>query len=588
MERRVLTTLRPNRSVMSASWFPNSSHGLIDFVRSFPAVWPLLLALILVPAFMLYAGRVGFPPQSRDRILSIYGMLCIALFVGSDLANFLYPGFHENYESAGVSIAHTLYAGGEVYPAPASAELYALPYGPVFYAVLGASIQLFGENIHAAKLPCSLAPLLALALFWSIVRSRGAPRGLAFMLVGLEAALLLAIRHASFWTKTDPLLLLVVTVAAWIALRRDQRWSLALGACAGLAMGLKLSACGYFLPIFIIAYFSGWRPRAFAACFSSLLAVFALPFLLLPQQISFTNYLAFLHLVSQEGFSVAFGMKYFRWILMFAGLVLVFNAWMGPAFPANATSRLQGLLYGLALFAGFALIAVPASAVGAGSNHHIPFIPLVLMACMNISRARESTNVKTFPLAIVWKASASAILLATGMIAVKHTWWIAKMGLDSAAPAQAHITDLKQIIQKYHGHKILMGGGNAPESMHTKLRHELVLAGHPIGLDAAVVSDYQMGGGAKPEMDRLMEQIKARDQRPPLWLVARGSDPFTAGNSYEPERMVYPEDFRQEFRASYLLQEQTPYFDLYLAPVPGRTATSETHDVAHEPAAGPG
>ena len=556
------------------------NRDMVEFIRSYPSIWPVLLALLLIPAMALVSRRSagnGILTVNRDLILTGWGVACTALFVFSDLANFLYPAFHEDYESVGLSIAYSLFNGGQIYTAPDSGQLYTLPYGPAFYATLGLSHWLLGGGVFAAKFPCSLAPLLALGLFWSMARSLGASRSMAWVLVGLEASLLLAIRHASFWTKTDPLLLLVITVGAWVALRRDQRWSPVLGICAGLAMGLKLSAGGYFLPIFVLAFMSGWRFRAFAFCLVSLLGVFLLPFALFPYQISFTNYMSFLQLVAQEGFSMGFGGNYARWVVMFIGLVIVLDRWVGGTVPGNSESRRQGLVYRVALLGGFAVIAVPASVVGAGSNHHIPFIPLVLLACGNLFQPVGALRTWSFPQPLLWRSAACAILLGTGMVAIRNTWWIATLGREQEYSVKAGLTDIRQIIRQYPEYKILMGVGGESIGLPTRLRHELVLAGHPIGLDPAVVSDYQMGGGVEPRMGPLLEELDQRDKRPLLWLVARGGDPFTARNIYNPSLRVFPESFRRDFLERFLHQGQTPFFDLYFNKSTNQPLTMENH-----------
>jgi len=548
----------------------------VGLLFSKPALWPPMLSLFLFPVFW-FMSRRGMPPEilvkNRDSILMGWGIFCVSLFVFSDLENLIFPGYPEVYEGTGVSISYLLFKGHPLYPAPGSEECYALPYGPVFFAILGFCQWLSGEgNTYAAKLPCSLAPLLALGLLWSIARNRGASLSLAWGVVGLEASLLLAIGRASLWTKSDPLLLLVVSLGLWVVMQRDARWSPVLGLLAGLAAGLKMSALVYFLPILALAFLSGWRFRAFAVCLTVLSATFVLPFILLPGQISFRNYISFLHMVANEGFSFRFFINYTSWVGMFIGLVMVMDRWMGGTLPE---ARFNGTVYRLSLLLGFVVIAVPASVVGAGATHHIPFFPLVLMACGPFIHPVRATRNWSPSVPWHWLAPGCAILLGTAMVAVKKTWEIAELEWDFSGRTEACLMDLRQLIQQYPGHKILMGTGQADRhDFPATVRHELVFAGHPIGLDMAVVSDYQMGGSAGPRLGPLLEQLNQRDQRPPLWLIPRGADPFQTKNIYG-DQLVYSGSFRRDFHTLFILQGQSAHFDLYVAKTTDQALANE-------------
>jgi hypothetical protein len=111
-----------------------------------------------------------------------------------------------------------------------------------------------------------------------------------------------------------------------------------------------------------------------------------------------------------------------------------------------------------------------------------------------------------------------------------------------------------------------MGTSRGDENkLAARFRYQLVFAGHPIGLDAAVVSDYQFGGMADPDLPRLLEEIRRRDPRPILWLLPRGGAPFTSTNWYDAGLAIYPERFRRDFSDRFERRERTEFFDIYFA-----------------------
>lgn len=537
---------------------------MLTFLQRYPSLWPLAFLFLFIPVFCAISRsrRLGtFLERIEPGLLCLWSLTGIGIFVFCDLAYLACPAFFDFLESCGVSIAHLVFHGGTAYPEISSAERYCLPYGPIFYLVLGASQWLFGPSTFASKLPCCFAMLASIALFWRILRQRGLHPLAALAFTGLTATIIVAIRVPIGWAKSDPLIFLMVITGIWSAFRRDRLGPILLGVCTGLAMGLKITAPVYFTPMLVIAFCTGWKRRDFALCLTAFLALFVLPFVLMPVQFPWANYLTFFRTVGREGFALVSTFNYLRWVAMLAGLVLVTGHFISRSTVPH--HRRRRLAYLVALALGLALVAIPACAVGAFSYHLLPFVPLVLLSAGNLFDAGEkpASHYSRSPLA---HGTACAILSGCALVAIQTSWQFVRECTASAAPATACQKDLRQIIARYPGFTILMGTAKGDESgLPAGSRHLLTWAGHPIGLDAVVVSDYQFGGISAPDLPRLLAELHQRRPRPVLWLLPRGGVPFTATNCYDSQLPIYPERFRTDFAARFSLRETTAFFDLY-------------------------
>ena len=540
-------------------------ESAVTFLHRSPSLWPVAFCLLFFPILLAVSRsrslRTRFA-KAESRILLIWGIGVAGILAFCALAYLGSPAFFDFFESTGVSVAYTAFHGGVAYPETSSAERYCLPYGPALYLVLGASQWVFGASTFSSKLPCCVAAVLAIALFWRILRSRGLSAVEASTLAGLNAACMLGLRQVVFWTRSDPLISLAVTAGIWAAFRRTRLGPVVLGACIGLGLSLKITAGIYFLPVVVIAFYTGWSWRDFAICGAVLLSFVVLPFALFPTQFPWRNYMAFFRTVGHEGFAQVPAAGFFRWGAMLAGLLFVADHFILQ--HATLESRRQRWAYRGALAAGFAIVAVPACAVGAGQHHLLPFIPLVLLAFGDLFANRE-IHPWRYSAHPFWRAAAYAIFFGSTLVAIQTARQIVKVRAEIDGQSRLCEADLRQILTSHTQWTILMGTGLGYESdVSVRLRHLVVFAGNPIGLDAAVVSDYQFGGIAAPDLPRLLTEIRRRNPRPVLWLLSRGASPFTSTNWYDSHLQIYPEHFRRDFSELFQLRESTRFFDLYL------------------------
>ena len=538
---------------------------MIPFLDRNPSLWPVaLFFLLFLPALVAVSRSASLSAwlyRVEPRLLWLWSLGGIGIFAFCDLAYLTCPAFFDFFEPCGASVAYTVFHGGVAFPDLADAERYSLPYGPIFYLVLGFSQWSLGAGTFSSKLPGCLMAGLAIGLFWWILRRRRLPPLAACALTALLATCLLAFRIIVFWTKSDGLILLVVIIGIWAAFRRSWLGPTLLGACIGLGIGCKFTAAAYFLPILVIAFCTGWKWRDFVICGGTAIACVLLPFVLLPGQFPWRPYLTFLGAVRHGEYGLFPAFNYLRWVLMLPGLILVSDHFICRS--VTPQSRRRRLIYGAALTCGFALVALPSCAVGSGSHHLLPFVPLVFLAFGNLFDRKESLEWR-YSQKPLWRAATYAILTGCVLVAIQTASRLLHQRKEIGGQATACETDLRQILTRHSQSTLLMGTSFGDEAgIPVLFRAELVFAGHPIGLDASAVSDYQSAGVADPDLPRFTEEIHRRNPRPILWLLPRGGAPFTSTNRYDGVLLIYPEKFRRDFSDRFALRETTAFFDLY-------------------------
>ncbi len=538
----------------------------IDSLLDYPSVWPLFfLPLFLVFVFVRLPWRAWLVRLSigRTELAAVVGLFCVGLFVYTAGTYLFTPAFWDPFESREASVAALWTRGGSVYHDLSSEERYCAPYGPALSLMLGGSQWLFGPSIVSTKLPGVVAAFVSLSLFWTMTRRQLLSARGAWALTGLLATLMLAFRQLSFWSKPDPFILLAVVAGLFAALRPGVGWQVLVGCCAGWAVDLKPHALAYFLPVAIIGFQQGWRLRAFLICAESAILVAAAPFVLAAKQFSLTNYLGFLHLTLREGSGLQETLGFCRWLLLLLILVGLGSRLTHHARLLTPGERQAWQLYQGALLSTAALITVPACSVGAGQPHLLPLLPSVLLSLGDRFITGVPVQWRPAP-GRLWQALACAGALACVLIAVQTAGRMHVFHQENGGLAQRCLADVHRLLARYQGMTVLTGVGMELDTQASGLRHEAVFIGHPIGLDAAAMMDYQRSGAPEPNLDRLVSELEARTHRRVLWLIPRGSPPFSYLNWYDTTQRVYSDAFRRDFHAGFERREQSEFYDVYL------------------------
>ncbi|MBI2870727.1 MAG: hypothetical protein HYY14_03355 [Candidatus Omnitrophica bacterium] len=519
--------------------------------------YPFPHPLFLVLAFLALLSPLALVPafKGRWRVIKKPSHVIPAAGAALTLAYLVYTFWYVSIEAFTdhiepmVSSVSWLWVSGKasLYHPLEAAERTSFIYGPMLYIMNGLVMKVLGPSAASAKLAGVLAASGSLACIFLIAKKR-ATAAVAFVYLGFSTLILLFFQEMSFWARTDPLILLSVSLGLLTVLgKRRGLGIMAAALTLGLAVNLKAHALLYFLPILTLVKTRwGWKALVLAAAAAGFIALlpFALPGVSLP------NYLAWLGIAKAHGLKpdILLNTAEFAGFILLPLTALFFqNQEAGPGGDGRRPSYLVSLLVSTAL------VTLLAAKPGSGPHHLIPFIPLVAYpAAPAIARFKwDALPQKLAGLVL------AALFLSACAIAIPHqSIRVPRLLRMSQVPVH---DDLKNIMEKLLDLKIAMGYGTNQDYFLTFFRAALVHRGHPYLVDGAALMDMQLGGLAVPEATH--EAI--RNCEIDVWLIPRGAAPFSMASSYEPYPPLFEESFRRAFLEHYEIKGQSTFFDLW-------------------------
>ena len=498
------------------------------------------------------------------KILRGLALLVLAGFCWVTFRYLALPVYFEPVEPQVSEVSWNYLQGHPLYEQGQSAQVYNLPYGPVLYLVVGWCNKLFGPSVLAGKLPGVLANVLMLAVLFFVYRRQISP-GATLLALGLAAAMFLRADGTPITGRSDSILCLLVALGLWLVAQRRAYAPVAFGLLVGLAMNCKVHSALYFIPVAAVAWNNGYTFKQGLVAAGCALAIFLAPFFLLPD-ISLGGYAWFIASIVGHGLSMI-KLQQLLWcgtvvaVPAVAGWLALRGADHGAAVTAvRANAKLIG---GFA--AAFVLLLFPASKVGAGPHHLMPWlvaipalaIPLYQSGLGNVWGETGGRLARVFLLSWVCAVLASA-LLALGKI---------NSLLEEHAGEGAKVVADVQDILKTHDkdYLIFMGVGGQDDYWLTSYRELLTFDGQPVGIDWVALMDYKRAGLKEPELARLLEQFQAKSAPPKgaLWLVPKGDVPFSIKTFYPPQDVLFTQPFRDDFKLMFQRTGSSEYFDIY-------------------------
>ncbi len=541
--------------------------GAIQLAVAAAYQYPLLLlslmfVLIAACVRLLRAGFVGDFGLSRrlhwKALLSYIAIAYVVVYIGWALAYAFSPVYFGHLEPHVASVAAAFTHGQPVYHNFDSGWRYSMLYGPVTYLVPALLFRIAGPSIFTAKLGGTLSGLGGLTVVYCAYRAVGGRRN-AGVWIGCLAALLLLFGRYSFWSRADSYLFFCSAAAVSALLLRSWVWaSVICGAMLGLAIGFKAHGALYVAPVVaVLIQRRGWRTVAVSGTVAALFG--SLPFLV--QGVSLAGMVSWLRAASGHGMELSTFLPSLQWVVFLAAPLLAAACMWALLQEARWTdyARRNGLVVCTAVLSVLG-VAVVASKVGAGPHHFLPFLPLglSLVAChwrLTADDLRRSADYLGPVLPVLAAAfGLSVFALSSSLMRLDVHYF-----LRHQLVARAVVDDIQDISIAYPNARIAMGVGSGDQRYErTYYRPVLVFRGNPYVLDAAALMDMQVSGIAMP--DAALEQLRSGEAD--IWLIPRGTDPFTLDNFYT-RAPLFGDVFRQCFHESYRLREQSRFFDLW-------------------------
>jgi len=535
-----------------------SVYGSETMLVLFGLLW-LMLALIWVRAK---------PAGSEQHALALrwYFSALAALVLTATawltVAHIVTPGFFTQNEYEVPEISWYYMQGHPLYLPLNSVECYNLPYGPYLYLFAAGILKLFGPSLISVKiLLVGAYDLLFVILF--LLLKKYLPPSLALVFTGLTACATLAL-DKYLGARADPLLCLSVAIGLWAASSPNLSGALIFGAALGLAVNLKIHSVLYFLPAVAVAFRAKYTLKQWLATGFAALCLVIIPFVAFPN-ISLANYLSEIKVMANQGV----GATEFRgvlagafYLLMPFGL-LALVAWRQNASAATGALQKNALLIGSVL-ASLLIVAIPASKVGAGGHHLEPWmisLPYLAARLYQDGFAKSESFLPGWTVVCLATWVLSCFSVGYSRLINIHHW------LNSEVEARAVDADISRLITQYQKKYVLqMGVGNVetfPETFH---RLTLIFADMPIGIDPVALADFKRGGYSTPDLTALSTELGGPQKKPLLWLIPKGTPPFSLPSVFPPFDSLYDDHFRFTFAHDYKLMATSDYFDLYTSP----------------------
>lgn len=476
---------------------------------------------------------VRFFSSLRFWAMAIFGPFALAWLVMTLI--YASTPIHIDHVEPTITVAAQQWLHGRPLYHPAdSPYLYSLLLGPFDYLSVALSLTLCSDPILAAKLAGGFWSLASVALLFFVFRTAG---GTFWAVVGLGVVgseLLLDMLMA-FWDRPDPALIFTVGLGlAALQVRQRRLGAVLLALAVGLAMGLKIHGALYLLPCLALWFRRhGFVPTVLVAVAGG---VFSLAPFLLPG-ISALDYAGWLR----------FGLQQHRTWEMFQDNVETLIQLLLPLLLFIGHPRLkfsrrdltdEGLLLAATVIAG-ALVCLPASKVGAGWHHLLPFAVYVGYL---FSRLLPGLSVR---LEFRWVQAVLAIWVGVAGYEAIHNgsyviWYFQNM------PAQAIQADLRNLLRSYPAKDVQMGIGNGGIYMATFYSPWIYREGTPCVVDIGAFMDMKEAG---LDDKALVTSLTTEQFR--YWLIPRDGEPFSMNSWYDQEPL-FDDQVRQAFLQHYV------------------------------------
>jgi hypothetical protein len=286
------------------------------------------------------------------------------------------------------------------------------------------------------------------------------------------------------------------------------------------------------------------------ALFGGLAGLIALALPFLARNVSLLDYINYFRLASREPFSLWL----FEKNIVFAAFLLMPSLWIyylfRPRLPVCFT------LFAIASLVCIGAVAVPASAVGAGPYHLLPFSPSMVWA-FQVLRNAASSDLPTAPAKAAFQAGTVSLLAAllVGYSPIVLMSWEHTYDTYRNAPLlRAAVSEIRDALDNNPGLTIAVGPATGSHFALSNLEVVPVFFGNPLPIDTASWMTFQSFGVGNNMVLRILSECRVD-----LLLIPTGV-PLTSTNLFNGTEL-FSREVRDQFDASYLKYRSGRVFD---------------------------
>jgi len=521
----------------------------------------ILLMVFLTPNSV--KDRFKLPVQSINLIGLGAAFLIIANYIFLLIHYASHSSFFDHVEPNIAIVSWLFQTGKPIYHTLDSPERYSIGYGPMIYIITGFFLNSLGPSIFSAKLPGILAAVLSLVFTFytlkKIVSLRVAIFCLAYLILNYTS-IHSGFPAATFWTRSDPLILMFVSLGLLGVVRTNSLMAIILSALSlGIAINLKIHSFFYFLPIYALLYSQYGLYATFGSTLVAILIAIA-PFIYFPQ-ISLPNYILWLRALGNHGISFYVFIDNIVWtIYLLAPVIIIFTYYIYSNKTAFQHFVKQQNKFIYSLIFALSAVAIIGANVGASMNHLIPFLPVIYyfftLTLSQATQTKQETQWKNIKDNKYYYSAFISLILSLFILTFSRVVVneINIVGLPKRYSSDA-INDVYQIEKKHPGTTIAMGYGG--KYALTYYRPVLVFSGNPYLIDSVFEMDAALLGMKMPP--KTFTALSSCQTK--IWLIPKGDQPFQLRSFYGGE--VFSDELKSTFLATYELREQTRYYDLW-------------------------
>lgn len=469
----------------------------LTFMYGLPAATIALVGVAVLGRWTWpLAQRIGTQHELWVGRVALAILLLFLLPIGAYVS---FPSYLDHLEATAVMLGRAVAQGIPLWPSLDHDFTYrGLLYGPALAELQWLAAQLPGDAILVSKAPGVLSLLLSGLL---LIRATGPTVARAYLL------LLLPFGYLLFWTRAEPVFILLVTLTGIVARSATPPLLVCLftGVAMGAASAFKLHAGLYVLVAwFCLARAWSWQGVLCmgATALLTLLATFA------PASAEVAGFFDYLKLASRHGLRMETGVKNALTALFICAPFLA-------ALRAHALG-LRLRLQCAAFIAATVILVIIGAKPGAGQHHLLPMIPIGALLLTELAARRKEAHV---PLTV---ALVSALCFAPSAVA-SSTWLMAQVQRDVSLMRQAR-AEIEDIAKRYPG--AVMGISGRTGYQFAGLR-PLLMTPANVQVDYASFMDIEFSGFDDSELQKAMSDCRIR-----TIVMPRQDAPFSMFSFY--------------------------------------------------------
>lgn len=503
-----------------------------------------------------------WPALNKVSLLKAWPMLLSSFLIGSYVVTVIYyigsPGVFDHGEIMVPAWAWMFATGHPLYNKLDDAARYSTLYGPdgtIFYSW---AMLALGPSLFSCKLVAGVSGIGGCLLCFAAFAKRWDVRRALFG-TGIVALLTLMFAFQAFMTKADPFVFLFAALALWAAVSTGPLTaSIILAICLGVEVNLKVHAFLYILPVLILHFNRTNLNTVVLTCAGSVIFAMA-PFLY--SRISFSDWMAGLQLGGSEGLGRLELLANVQWLaffwLPFPAVMLICQR-ANPAAFAEMFARRKVFLG--VLFGSMVLTGLIGSKVGSGPAHFSPFIPLLVYAfCLFLEKETFGGKAGMDFIGQAARACIAAFCAAALFLAAHQQFrFLTAMGTINAQ-TEAVDADIAEVMRICDGKTVSMGYGSNATFFLSQQLLPLVFANNPLCFEFSAMQGFHDKGLSDKGREVISNKLVN------IWLIPRGDQPFTIRSFYQPNPLLFDDDFRASFGKNYQRSGTSRFFDIYAA-----------------------